>query len=146
MAENIEWKCFHCGQGFTREQERWAREHFGRDEGETPVCLMRVPGEGGLLAALRKAQDELAAYRNEDTELMRSLYALAADYEQRLIREEEIGYARGLRDFTAVESVLRELWESLNSFGYENPHCDPDLVRIVPKELEDRIRLILGEK
>ncbi len=99
----IQWRCFHCGDSFTKEQFAHAREHFGRDEGETPVCLMRVPGESGLIAALRKAQDELANWRAESDPLTRAIECQAADYEQRLIREEEKGYARGLKDYTKVE-------------------------------------------
>lgn len=99
----IQWRCFHCGDTFTQSQHAHAREHFGRDEGETPVCLMRVPGEHGLIAALRKAQDELASWRAESDPLTRAIECQAADYEQRLIREEEKGYARGLKDYTKVE-------------------------------------------
>ena len=50
------WRCFHCGEIFSKSQQRWAREHFGATELKTPVCLMRVPGEGSLLTALRNAQ------------------------------------------------------------------------------------------
>ena len=95
---SIRWRCFHCGDAFTRAQEQRARDHFGRDCGETPVCLMREPGEYHVLRALRKAQDELAGYRAEDTELHRALAAMACDHGQALRREEERGYARGLRD------------------------------------------------
>lgn len=103
-TREVEWRCFHCGDTFTKEQLAHAREHFGRDEGEIPVCLMRVPGESGLIAALRKAQDELASWRAECDPLTRAIEAQAADYEQRLIREEEKGYARGLKDYTKVEA------------------------------------------
>jgi hypothetical protein len=107
MADEIHgvyWRCFHCGETFTRPQERWAREHFGARDGDTPVCLMRVPGEGSLLSALRKAQNELASYRNEDTELMRALSAMESDHAAALQREEDKGYARGLRDAKLAEA------------------------------------------
>lgn len=95
---SIYWRCFHCGDTFTKAQERWARMHFGRDEGELPVCQMRLPGEQHLLTALRKAQDELASYRAEDTDLMRAIDAQSADHATALRREEERGYAKGLAD------------------------------------------------
>lgn len=98
QSRAIRWRCFHCGDAFTRAQERLARDHFGRDCSETPVCLMRVPGEHNLLQALRAAQDELAAYRAEDTDLMRALHAMSADHQVALRREEERGYAKGLHD------------------------------------------------
>ena len=94
----IHWRCFHCGDTFTRAQERWAREHFGRDEGAQPVCLIRSAGESALLTALRNAQDELARYRAEDTDLMRALWVMQADHQVALRREEERGYEKGLRD------------------------------------------------
>lgn len=94
----VHWRCFHCGDTFTKAQERWAREHFGADISATPVCLMRVPGESSLLSALRNAQDELDRRRSEDSDLMRALYAMQADHATALLREEERGYERGLRD------------------------------------------------
>lgn len=94
----IHWRCFHCGDTFTKAQVRWAREHFGRDEHETPVCLIRTAGESALLTALRNAQDELASHRAEDTDLMLALWAMSADHQTALRREEERGYAKGLAD------------------------------------------------
>jgi hypothetical protein len=99
----IHWRCFHCDETFTKAQERWAREHFGGDQHELPVCQMRLPGEHHLLTVLRKAQDELIAYRTEDTDLWRAVYAQADDHAQALRREEEKGYERGVRDARAKE-------------------------------------------
>jgi Na+-translocating ferredoxin:NAD+ oxidoreductase RnfC subunit len=95
---SIYWRCFHCGDAFTKSQERHARDHFGATCSETPVCIMRVPGEYELLRALRSAQDELARYRGEDTDLLRAIHGMAADHARALRREEERGYERGLRD------------------------------------------------
>jgi hypothetical protein len=94
----IHWRCFHCGDTFTKAQERWAREHFGRDEAAEPVCLIRTAGESALLTALRNAEDALARYRAEDTDLMRELWAMQSDHQVALRREEERGYAKGLHD------------------------------------------------
>ena len=94
----IHWRCFHCGDAFTKAQEHWAREHFGADQDALPVCQMRVPGEHHLLTILRKLEAELRRYREEDTDLWRSLYAMSADHAQALRREEERGYEKGLRD------------------------------------------------
>lgn len=98
---SIRWRCFHCDATFTREQERWARQHFGDDQDALPVCQMRIPGEHHLLTLLRKQERELNAYRSEDTDLYRSLYAMQADRAQALRREEERGYEKGLRDARA---------------------------------------------
>lgn len=103
MADRkIHWRCFHCGDAFTKAQERWAREHFGDDQGDLPVCQMRLPGEHHLLTALRKAQRELRRFYAEDTDLMRAIYAMQADHAQALRREEERGYEKGLADGRAL--------------------------------------------
>lgn len=98
----IRWRCFHCDATFTKEQRRWAREHFGRDEGEEPVCLIRTAGEDALLAAYRNAQDELATYHAEDSDTMRIIYSMRADHAVALRREEERGYEKGLADGRAL--------------------------------------------
>jgi hypothetical protein len=94
-------RCFHCGETFTRPQERWAREHFGDDQFDLPICQMRLPGEHFLLTALRKAQRELRTYRAEDSDMMRAIYAMRADHAQALRREEERGYEKGVSDARA---------------------------------------------
>lgn len=94
----VHWRCFHCGDTFTRAQERHAREHFGGDERAEPICLIRSAGEGALLTALRNAQEELAGYRAEDSIILRAMSAMAADHRVALRREEESGYAKGMRD------------------------------------------------
>lgn len=94
----IHWRCFHCGETFTKMQERWAREHFGETQLNEPVCLIRSAGEDALLTALRNAERELTRHRAEDTDLLRAMAAMASDHAQALRREEEKGYERGLRD------------------------------------------------
>lgn len=98
----IHWRCFHCGEGFTGAQERWAREHFGRDCTADPVCLIRTAGESALLTALREAEDQLAGYRAEDQQILRAMWSMQSDLQQALIREEERGYEKGLRDGQAL--------------------------------------------
>jgi len=98
----IHWRCFHCGDTFTKAQESWAREHFGDDLGDLPVCQMRLPGEHFLLTALRKAQRELRRFYAEDTDLIRAIYAMRADHASALRREEERGYEKGLADGRAL--------------------------------------------
>ena len=98
MTRAIHWRCFHCGDTFTRAQKRWAREHFGRDSMAEPVCLIRSAGESALLTALRNAEDELAQRRAEDSDVLRAMWAMSADHAEALKREEERGYARGVAD------------------------------------------------
>ena len=97
----IHWRCFHCGETFTRAQERWAREHFGRDQSAQPVCLIRTAGEGALLSALREAEDELQSYRDEDQKILRAMHSMQADHLTALRREEERGYNKGVSDMSS---------------------------------------------
>lgn len=94
----IHWRCFHCGEAFTRAQERWAAEHFGANESALPVCQMRVPGEHHLLTLLRKFEADSERRCAEDTDLWRAIYTQAADHAAALRCEEERGYAKGLAD------------------------------------------------
>lgn len=70
-----------------------------------PVCLIRTAGEGALLTALRNAEDLLAAYRAEDSDLIRAMFSMRADHAEALRREEERGYAKGLADGRALTSA-----------------------------------------
>ncbi len=94
----IHWRCFHCGDTFTKAQERWASDHFGCAQDDKPVCLIRTAGEGALLSALRKAEEELSSYRAEDNDILRAMWAMQVDHRQALRREEERGYEKGLAD------------------------------------------------
>lgn len=98
MSSPVHWRCFHCGEEFTLEQRRWAAQHFGSTPDASPACLMRLPGEYHLLEYVRRAEQELAAYRAEDTDLHRAVHAMAAEHAVALRAAEEAGYARGLRD------------------------------------------------
>lgn len=92
------WTCFHCGETFTTVGA--ARDHFGAAPDATPGCMERVRlgAERGLLMALRKAEDRIAQYMREDTELHRELYAMQHRHAEQLRIAEEAGYERGLRE------------------------------------------------
>jgi ribosomal protein L37AE/L43A len=92
------WRCYHCGEVFTGAQE--AREHFGDTEASKAACLIKIAhgGERGLLTALRKAEQELARYVNDDSDAQRQLSALQYRHARALEAAEEAGYQRGLRD------------------------------------------------
>jgi hypothetical protein len=90
-----QWRCFHCDEVFT--SRRWAAEHFGADEGELPACKL-ASHEGHLVTYIRKLEDQLARYRQDDSDVMRSIMALQCEQASALRREEEKGYERGVRD------------------------------------------------
>jgi hypothetical protein len=91
-----EWRCYHCDEVFTAPVDAW--HHFGGHETCATACQIKAPGEFALLEALRNAEDELARYRNEDSDIIRAMWATQSDHAAALRREEEKGYARGLRN------------------------------------------------
>jgi len=97
------WRCFFCDEVFTRHED--ALEHFGRDdacEADAPACKIAAH-EGHLIRYIRKLENELSRYMSEDSDVMRSIMTLEFEHKRALIREEEKGYARGLRDGMKVE-------------------------------------------
>lgn len=83
------WRCFHCGDVFCDAEK--AREHFGSSEFDKPVCTVDA-------AYVRSLEEELARYRNEDTDLHKAICALQADLAESKRKWEQIGYDRGLQD------------------------------------------------
>lgn len=88
------WRCFHCDTVFTN--KRCAAVHFGADEAGTCACVL--PHEAHLVEHIRDLETQLASYRCDDSKIMRSIMTLEADHRQALIRAEEEGYNRGVRD------------------------------------------------
>jgi hypothetical protein len=93
-----QWRCFHCDEVFI--SFRCAREHFGADEGALTGCQIKSH-EGHILVALRRAEDDLARLRAEDSDLMRAIYSLEADKARAVREAEERGYAKGVADMQA---------------------------------------------
>jgi hypothetical protein len=83
------WRCFHCGEVFCNAEE--AAEHFGTRQGADPACTIDV-------AKFREMEKRCALYAEEDTDLHRQIHRMSAEHQTALRREEEAGYARGLRD------------------------------------------------
>ncbi len=87
------WICFHCGEHFpgTMAGQCKARLHFGASIHDEPKCQISA-------FRLRAMEAQLRRYREEDTDLHREIARLRSDHAIALRREEEKGYARGLRD------------------------------------------------
>jgi diadenosine tetraphosphatase ApaH/serine/threonine PP2A family protein phosphatase len=99
------WRCFHCDEVFTGQRE--AATHFGDDCTDEPGCKLRMPsGELTLLRHIRKQDRELRRFRAEDSDVLRMMYGQSADHRQALIREEEGGFARGVRDTSNLVDTL----------------------------------------
>lgn len=96
-----EWTCFHCGETF--QDEECAQVHFGHHEDADPGCILRMqPGEEPLLQRIRELEAEISDIRyqllDNDSATDRRMHGMIAEHRQALIREEEKGYAEGLRD------------------------------------------------
>jgi hypothetical protein len=114
------WTCFHCGETFHSEAR--ARDHFGADPQAEPACIIKA--ELGLVVALREAEDQLARYRDEDSDKDRELARMAGDHATALRREEEQGYSRGLRDERArALRIIARIKAPIRNGGARNA-CD----------------------
>lgn len=107
VAEPVAWRCYHCDETFTSEQ--CARLHFGRDEGCTPACQIKG-SEGGLVAALRRAEDDAAeawsAIHSETTDAAKAYHSQMARHREQLTAIEQLGYDRGIADAKAHPETL----------------------------------------
>lgn len=90
------WTCFHCGETFTEIES--ARIHFGSEPESVSGCMIKAGEEHGLLKALREAEEQLARYRVEDSDSDQRYYAQQADHQRALVKAEQEGYDKGLRD------------------------------------------------
>ena len=100
MAQK-QWRCFHCDTVFRSAFE--AGIHFGADCAVTCACVL--PHEQHLTEYIRDLEAQLDRYRAEDSDVMRSIMTLEADHRQALIRAEEDGYNKGVRDTTPIVST-----------------------------------------
>lgn len=66
------------------------------------MIKVRLGSDRGLLHALRKAEDRLALYMAEDTDMQRVMCEMQSRHSDALMAAEEAGYARGLRDGRAT--------------------------------------------
>lgn len=94
------WTCFHCGEVCADADA--ARLHFGASEHAQPGCQID-------LTEYRRMEEVNRRHCEEDTELHRALHRMECEHQQALRREEEAGYAKGLRDGAATE---RKRWET----------------------------------
>ena len=94
------WTCFHCGEVCTDAEA--ARLHFGASEHQQPGCQID-------LAEYRRMEEVNRRHCEEDTELHRALHRMECKHQQALQREEETGYAKGLRDGRTESEAARDL-------------------------------------
>jgi hypothetical protein len=100
-----QWRCFFCDEVFTRRKD--AAEHFGEFDGCTadiPACKITAH-EGHLVHYIRKLEQELRQFHQDETDVALSIITLESEHQQALIRAEEEGYARGIRDMTQTKAA-----------------------------------------
>lgn len=99
------WRCFHCDEVFTRMED--AAQHFGRDLRSLTACQIKGH-ENLLIKKIREQEELLSSYMNEDGAILRAMQAQQAEHAQALIRAEELGYNRGVRDATLEHAASPE--------------------------------------
>lgn len=118
-TQPLSWTCFHCGETFTT--EGGARDHFGATIHAEPGCQLKVSlgAERGLLMALRKTEETLARFMEEDTDTQRAMHVMQSRHSEALRTAEEAGYERGLRDAIRQAHELRKA-----GIASDTPHLD----------------------
>lgn len=92
------WRCFHCGEICASEAH--ASEHFGGTRGALAACQLKS-SDRHLITALREAEEQLARYRAEDSDVLRAMHAAQAEHLTAIREAEERGYAKGVADMKA---------------------------------------------
>lgn len=92
------WRCFHCDEVFHDFAE--AELHFGKSCYSDPWCQL-APGY------VRYMEEQLARYREEDTDLHRKIMSMSAEHATALQRAEEQGYAKALKDVNYGEETCQ---------------------------------------
>lgn len=90
-----QWRCFHCD--FTTTSPKYAAQHFGLSEMDTPICKI-AGAEEGLVGYIRKLEDELHEYRVESHATLVAAYAIQADAQRLVPAAEQRGYDKGVSD------------------------------------------------
>lgn len=128
----LSWRCFHCDEVFTDADK--AREHFGGERDDEPACRLNET-EGGTLKLYCDALAQVRSYQDETDLTSKYFYEMGCTHHQALIREEEKGYARGLRDGQniAAQGV------SAVTFGHDQFTCT-----VFFKKTEDRDAFMNG--
>ena len=86
------WRCFHCDEVFTdREAAALHFGNFGPRSYTDAHCLIDAP-------KLRDMEFQLHRYQEEDGPIHRLMHRQAGEHTQALIRAEEAGYAKALKD------------------------------------------------
>jgi hypothetical protein len=106
MNMRKQWRCFHCDELFISRKR--AADHFGAEPADPPACKLRSH-EVHILVALRKAQEELASYRTDDSDLMRSIYSLEDDSRRAVIKAEQAGYDKGVKDMRDLHGIETQI-------------------------------------
>lgn len=103
MPGRRQWRCYHCDTVFRSERE--AGIHFGADEAATCACVL--PHEQHLVEHIRDLERQLESYRTDSDQVMRSIMTLEDEHRRALVREEEKGYERGVRDGRDAERAAQ---------------------------------------
>lgn len=101
-GEGAYWRCFHCGSTFdsTEAGRRTAAAHFGAMD-DTPTCKIEEWHQP-LAEYVRELNDDLAAYRDDDSKVIRAMVTMASNQAAEVRAAEEAGYAKAIRDIKTL--------------------------------------------
>lgn len=145
MAEPATWTCFHCGETFT--DTTCARKHFGGSEIHEAACRIKA-SEGGLIRALRNAEDALSRYHAWDSDAYRAMGCMQVEHATELRREEEKGYACGLADGAVLldaeraanarlRAALEVCWQAVRDSPNARGYAAVEAIRHVVPGIDD---------
>lgn len=114
MPTRIRWRCFHCDSAFgdTKAGRRSAALHFGAQD-DTPTCKIEEWHQP-LAEYVRELNDNLAAYKNDDSKVIRAMATMASNHGGELRNAEERGYAKAIGDIKTLlvpMTVNEEQWD-----------------------------------
>jgi hypothetical protein len=102
------WRCFFCDEVFT--SSKAAALHFGTFdscEPDTTACKL-MSHQQHVLEYIRGLEEEIRQYQDENHPTIKALYALEDDMRRAVVRAEEEGYNKGVRDMTRENSDVKQ--------------------------------------
>lgn len=101
--EKTGWTCYHCGEHFVTHTH--AKLHFGTPHsGAQPACIIKA--EQGLVKYIRELELRLGKAMEEDSDILRDLALQRCEKANAVAVAEELGYSRGLKDYTELAAQL----------------------------------------
>lgn len=126
------WRCFHCNEVFNTTAA--ATEHFGQRLTAQPACQIDI-------TEYRTMEARMHRYNEEDSDMHREIHRMESDHRQKLLREEEKGYARGMKDASAEIGAANGLAWAVQQWNDEV--SKRPMVNVHRRSLDDAWRQVI---